>query len=111
MLIRAYKNTERRLQMAKESLKLKLPEIQKTLDSIRFLKEKKVRGEAAGRTKHSAKVCYCLFIQGQDLTTNYELTNGVYATGKINNTGNVYLWLGVRASLFQKVQLSCLSTV
>jgi hypothetical protein len=43
--------------MAKESLKLKLPEIQKTLDSIRFLKEKKVRGEAAGRTKHSAKVC------------------------------------------------------
>eukprot|EP01122_Echinamoeba_exundans_P014852 TRINITY_DN6823_c0_g1_i1.p1 TRINITY_DN6823_c0_g1~~TRINITY_DN6823_c0_g1_i1.p1 ORF type:complete len:213 (-),score=50.79 TRINITY_DN6823_c0_g1_i1:96-659(-) len=70
-----FKSLERRLTAVRDMLKSKIPEIEKTLETIKFLKTKK----DAGAT---------------DLSTNFELTSGVWSTAKISNFDNVFLWLG-----------------
>ncbi|OMP86015.1 putative prefoldin subunit 3 [Diplodia seriata] len=68
-------NTERRA----AGLKDKIPDIQKTLDTVRFLKTKK---------------------PGSDpIETTFELNDTLYAKAQIPPTDEVYLWLGANVML------------
>ncbi len=64
-------NTQRRV----AGLKDKIPDIQKTLDTVRFLQ---TRREAS-----------------EPIETTFELNDTLYARAEIPATEEVYLWLGV----------------
>merc|ERR1712224_413225 len=75
-LYQKYKYMEVNLHRARQNLKVKLPDIKKTLEMVAMLKQK---------------------YDGDDkeLETNYLLSDNVWAKAKIpNNTGKVGLWLG-----------------
>ena len=75
-LYQKYKYMEVNLHRARQNLKVKLPDIKKTLDMVAMLKQK-YDGE------------------DKELETNYLLSDNVWAKAKIpNNTGKVGLWLG-----------------
>jgi len=74
-----YKALEQRLLQRKAQLTMKIPEITKTLDAVRFLIKK---GEAA-----------------EVVTADFELTDGVFAKGTIDNPGKVCLWLGANVMI------------
>ncbi|KAF8470228.1 Prefoldin subunit-domain-containing protein [Kalaharituber pfeilii] len=68
-------NTQRRAL----SLKDKIPDIQKTLDTVRFLKLRKDSNEP--------------------FETNFELNDTLYAKAKVKAGEEVYLWLGANVML------------
>ncbi|KAL1619158.1 peptide chain release factor 1 [Diplodia seriata] len=75
-------NTERRA----AGLKDKIPDIQKTLDTVRFLKTKKAK---VNRIQ-----------PGSDpIETTFELNDTLYAKAQIPPTDEVYLWLGANVML------------
>jgi prefoldin subunit 5 len=75
-LYQKYKFMENQLMRAKESLRIKLPDIKKTLEMVVMLKAKSVQEEKA-------------------VDTNFLLTDNVWAKAKIpNKEGKVGLWLG-----------------
>ena len=66
---------ENQLSRGKESLRVKTPDIKKTLEMVRMLKE-----------KHSAK---------ESMQTNFLISDNVWAKATLpNDTGRVGLWLG-----------------
>ncbi|KAK5172981.1 peptide chain release factor 1 [Saxophila tyrrhenica] len=68
-------NTERRL----SGLKDKVPDIQKTLDTVKFLERRKPDAEP--------------------LEATFELNDTLYAKANIEETSEVYLWLGANVML------------
>ncbi len=86
-------NIERRL----AGLKDKIPDIQKTLDTVGFLKRRKVL----------SSIIFCHLIEkliaiqpdAEPLEATFELNDTLYAKANIEETEEVYLWLGVRFSL------------
>jgi hypothetical protein len=74
-------------------LKDKMPDIQKTLDTVRFLKTRKVGGISRYCTTEADS-----FRQpGSDpIEATFELNDTLYAKANIPPTEEVYLWLGVR---------------
>jgi prefoldin subunit 5 len=68
---------ELNLQRRVGGLKVKLPDIQKTLDTVRFLQLR--RGTE------------------DPIETTFELNDTLYAKAEVPPTEEVYLWLGVRA--------------
>ena len=86
-------NTERRLQ----GLKDKIPDIQKTLDTVRFLKLRKVclqrRLEHEGLSDDDSS--HILQPDSEPLEATFELNDTLYAKANIASSQEVYLWLGV----------------
>ena len=74
-LYQKYKFMENQLSRGKESLRVKTPDIKKTLEMVRMLKE-----------KHIAK---------ETMQTNFLISDNVWAKATLpNDTGRVGLWLG-----------------
>jgi len=67
-----YKFMESQLAQRKIVIKSKLPDIKRTLETVNFLAAKKE----------------------STITTNFELSDGVYASASINDPSTVCLWLG-----------------
>ncbi|PKS11239.1 hypothetical protein jhhlp_003000 [Lomentospora prolificans] len=76
---RKYQFMEVNLQKRASGLKEKIPEIQKTLDTVKFLKLRKEDEEP--------------------LETTFELNDTLYAKAKIPPTEEVYIWLGANVML------------
>lgn len=95
---------ELNLQRRVAGLKDKLPDIQKTLDTVQFLKLRKVRttcvpdrgeeGHEERRRQLTRRTC------AQDETdaieTTFELNDTLHARAEVPPTDEVFLWLGVR---------------
>ena len=74
-LYQKYKFMEQQLVRARESLRVKTPDIRKTLEMVRLLKDKNAQKEA--------------------IQTNFLISDNVWAKATIpNDTGRVGLWLG-----------------
>lgn len=74
-LYQKYKFMEQQLIRGRESLRVKTPDIKKTLEMVRMLKDKHEKTEG--------------------LTTNFLISDNVWAKATIDNdTGKVGLWLG-----------------
>ncbi|ROT35815.1 prefoldin subunit [Sodiomyces alkalinus F11] len=78
-MISKYQFMELNLQKRKAGLKDKIPDIQKTLDSVRFLKIRKDDTEP--------------------IETTFELNDTLYANAMIPPTNEVYIWLGANVML------------
>lgn len=75
-LYQKYKYMEANLHRGRQNLKVKLPDIKKTLETVAMLK-----------TKYES--------EEKELTTNYLLSDNIWAKAKVpNDTGKVALWLG-----------------
>jgi hypothetical protein len=80
-----YKFLEYNLQEKKRRLRSRIPDIQKTLNMIKFLKSP----------------------QGsKSFLTHYQMSAGVYATAAVPPTDTVYLWLGVSYLIVYTLQNS-----
>lgn len=74
-LYQKYKFMEGQLGRARESLKVKLPDIKKTLECVNLLQDKHKKSE--------------------EMETNFLISDNIWAKAKIpNDTGRVGLWLG-----------------
>ncbi|KAL2752106.1 hypothetical protein ACRALDRAFT_1066173 [Sodiomyces alcalophilus JCM 7366] len=78
-MISKYQFMELNLQKRKTGLKEKIPDIQKTLDSVRFLKLRKDDTEP--------------------IETTFELNDTLYTNAMIPPTDEVYIWLGANVML------------
>ncbi|KAK0713111.1 Prefoldin subunit-domain-containing protein [Lasiosphaeria miniovina] len=78
-MIAKYQFMEQNLQRRVASLKDKLPDIQKTLDTVRFLELRKNEPEP--------------------IETTFELNDTLYAKAEIPPTDEVYIWLGANVML------------
>ncbi|KAG5952823.1 hypothetical protein E4U53_007878 [Claviceps sorghi] len=78
-MISKYQFMEMNLQKRMAGLKDKIPEIQKTLDTVRFLKSRKDETEP--------------------IETTFELNDTLYARANIPATDEVYIWLGANVML------------
>lgn len=75
-LYQKYKFMENQLIRGRESLRVKTPDIKKTLEMVRMLKDKSTQEE-------------------KQVTTNFLISDNVWAKATIpNETGKVGLWLG-----------------
>lgn len=79
-------NTSRRA----SGLREKIPDIQKTLDVVQFLKRRNAKAEAEEEM--------------QDLESYFELNDTLFAKAKIQRTDEVYLWLGANVMLAYPMQ-------
>ncbi|KAG6034165.1 hypothetical protein E4U19_005935 [Claviceps sp. Clav32 group G5] len=82
-MISKYQFMEMNVQKRMGGLQEKIPEIQKTLDTVRFLKLRKDETEP--------------------IETTFELNDTLYARAKIPATEEVYLWLGANIMLSYQV--------
>lgn len=71
---------ETNLKHNKSQLKMKIPEIEKTLSMVLFLAEKKEAG-------------------AESVRTHFSLADALYATADVKPTGTVCLWLGANVML------------
>ncbi|VVT55627.1 uncharacterized protein SAPINGB_P004672 [Magnusiomyces paraingens] len=78
-MIQKYKHVQTSTTQRVANLQVKIPDIEKTLDMVRFLESK----------KDSDKV----------ITTNYGLNDSLYTKAEIAPTNVVYLWLGANVML------------
>jgi len=86
-------NTQRRA----AGLKDKIPDIEKTLDTVRFLKTRKV---CLNKKQCSHNVHLMYFQPGSDpIKTTFELNDTLYAKAEIPPTEEVFLWLGANVML------------
>lgn len=84
-------NTERR----SLGLREKLPDIQKTLDVVRFLKTRKVRVALSLVWKQDLETDAVVQPESEPLETTFELNDTLFAKAMVPPTEEVYLWLGV----------------
>jgi hypothetical protein len=85
-------------------LKDKMPDIQKTLDTVRFLKTRKVRDwpvllAVQMLTVHAQP-------DSDPIEATFELNDTLYAKAHIPPTNEVYLWLGVCQTKSLSLKLS-----
>ncbi|CAM9092594.1 unnamed protein product [Chrysoparadoxa australica] len=69
-----YKRMEAQLDKVKATMKAKIPEIEKTLELVKFLIEQRE--------------------EEKTIRTNYSLADTVYATAELDGDGRVCIWLG-----------------
>lgn len=87
-------NTQRR----SAGLKEKIPDIQKTLDMVRFLKSRKVCRNALPCRLATADLG-ALKPGSDPIETIFELNDTLYAKAEVPPTDEVYLWLGANVML------------
>ncbi|CAP64646.1 uncharacterized protein PODANS_5_9210, partial [Podospora anserina S mat+] len=78
-MVAKYQFMEQNLQRRVAGLRDKMPDIEKTLETVRFLKLRN-EGDDEG--------------EGGEIETTFELNDTLYAKAKIGRTEEVYLWLG-----------------
>ena len=79
-LYQKYKFMEQQLIRGRESLRVKTPDIRKTLEAVRMLKDKHEKSE--------------------QVTTNFLISDNVWAKATVpNDTGKVGLWLGANVMI------------
>lgn len=83
-------NTERRL----AGLKDKIPDIRKTLDTVRYLKTRKVRLSILG-TREGHVILTAYQPDSEPIEATFELNDTLFAKANIPTSDEVYLWLGV----------------
>lgn len=98
-------NTQRRA----AGLRDKIPDIQKTLDTVMFLESRKVRQpmvistkgrEGKKKTKREKRTDVPINQESSpEIETTFELNDTLFAKAKVSATDEVYLWLGVRPPL------------
>ncbi|KAL2694496.1 peptide chain release factor 1 [[Neocosmospora] mangrovei] len=81
-MISKYQFMEMNLQKRMGGLKEKIPDIQKTLDSVKFLKLRKAGKE-----------------DDEPIETTFELNDTLYSKANIPATEEVYIWLGANVML------------
>lgn len=91
-------NTQRR----GAGLKEKIPDIQKTLDTVQFLKTRKVGPSpplSAGGGFAAKSHCPSLQPDSDPIEATFELNDTLYAKALVPPTDEVYLWLGANVML------------
>ena len=106
-MVAKYNFMEENLRRRVAGLKDKMPDIGKTLETVRFLKLQGKKGDAAGGEDELEDEEEGNGKGGKDLETLFELNDTLYAKAKIERdegsgrVEEVYLWLGVsQAFLF-----------
>ncbi|EXF76509.1 prefoldin subunit [Colletotrichum fioriniae PJ7] len=84
-MISKYQFMELNLQKRMAGLNDKIPDIQKTLDSVRFLKLRQVPSRSRD--------------DDEPIETTFELNDTLYSKAKIPPTDEVYIWLGANVML------------
>jgi prefoldin subunit 5 len=87
-------NTERRA----VGLREKIPDIQKTLDTVKFLKTRDVCFVSSGCDVKCSELT-CVQADAEPLETTFELNDTLYAKAEVPATEEVYLWLGANVML------------
>lgn len=95
--LRKYQFMEVNQQKRIAGFKINIPDIQKTLDTVRFLKTRKVCWMWGGAEEGAREAGTDLLLQeGSDpIQATFELNDTLYAKANIPATREVYLWLGV----------------
>jgi len=76
-------------------LKDKMPDIQKTLDTVRFLKTRKVCQYFDFKVYSIVEANNLLQPGSEPIAATFELNDTLYAKAHVPPTEEVYLWLGV----------------
>ncbi|KAF5136816.1 putative prefoldin subunit 3 [Metarhizium anisopliae] len=87
---RKYQFMEMNLQRRMAGLKDKIPEIQKTLDTVRFLKLRKSLSESDVEAMQD---------ETEPIETTFELNETLYSRANVPATSEVYIWLGANVML------------
>ncbi|CAK7201886.1 peptide chain release factor 1 [Sporothrix eucalyptigena] len=103
-MISKYQFMESNLQRRVSGLDEKLPDIQKTLDTVRFLQTRRPGGAAKASTDEDEDELASdddedESEEGEALETTFELNDTLYAKASIPPTDEVYLWLGANVML------------
>ncbi|TPX18198.1 uncharacterized protein E0L32_002707 [Thyridium curvatum] len=96
-MISKYQFMEVNLQRRLAGLKDKMPDIQKTLDTVRFLKTRRGRhghGHGHGGEEEDSEE-----EPVEPIETTFELNDTLYARAQVPPTDEVYLWLGANVML------------
>ncbi|VBB81889.1 Putative prefoldin subunit [Podospora comata] len=88
-MVAKYQFMEQNLQRRVAGLRDKMPDIEKTLETVRFLKLRN-EGDDEG--------------EGGEIETTFELNDTLYAKAKIGRTEEVYLWLGANVMLSYPIE-------
>ena len=86
---------EQNLQRRVVGLKDKLPDIRKTLDTVRFLKLRTVGRRQIFLDADGADGELLWQPESDPIETTFELNDTLYAKAEVPPTEEVYLWLGV----------------
>ncbi|KAF8332003.1 Prefoldin subunit-domain-containing protein [Cantharellus anzutake] len=96
--IAKYRYMELNLQQRKTGLLEKIPDISKTLSMVKFLRDRRVSSKAGANLEDGLD-------DGDDddtskpLRTTFELNDTLYAEAELENTDQIYLWLGANVML------------
>ena len=93
-------NTQRR----KAGLDEKIPDIQKTLDTVRFLKTRKVRLPPPTTMEHGSTQKSSTKPDSDPKDATFELNDTLHARAVVPPTDEVYLWLGANVMLSYPVE-------
>ncbi|CAI6093377.1 unnamed protein product [Clonostachys chloroleuca] len=96
-MISKYQFMEVNLQRRMTGLREKIPDIQKTLDTVRFLKLRKV--SRAQRMQSPDMVLMSNKEETEPIETTFELNDTLYARANIPPTEEVHIWLGANVML------------
>ncbi|KAK0673685.1 putative prefoldin subunit [Cercophora samala] len=93
-MVAKYQFMEQNLQRRVAGLRDKMPDIQKTLETVRFLKlrNNKPGGDDELESEDEGG-------EGGEIETTFELNDTLYAKARIGKTEEVYLWLGANVML------------
>ncbi|ROW09860.1 hypothetical protein VPNG_06326 [Cytospora leucostoma] len=101
-MIAKYQWMESNMQRKSAGLQDKIPDIQKTLDSVRFLKTRTVRAGPRtgwGGGKRRIKWLTSHQDESEPIETTFELNDTLYAKAEVPATEEVYIWLGANVML------------
>jgi hypothetical protein len=97
-----YKMLEMKLQQNKMTLKTKLPDIEKALEMVKYLASKKVcpplRNTVHPVQVPSSPLLGCAAPQDSEVSTHFEVNEGLFARSTLTDVNTACLWLGVRLS-------------
>lgn len=111
LLLRTYKKLEARFTSQRDGLKSKIPEIETTLQAVEHI-QATVRicphRETFLSPTHTDTFVLHLNVKNgsAERECEYELSSGALGTATISDSGNVYLWIGVRMLIEANTRLS-----
>ncbi|KAK4176496.1 putative prefoldin subunit 3 protein [Triangularia setosa] len=98
-MVAKYQFMEANLQRRVGGLRDKMPDIQKTLETVRFLKLRNSPGKDDDDDLGSDEE-----EDNGEIETTFELNDTLYAKAKIGKTEEVYLWLGANVMLSYPIE-------
>lgn len=97
---------EANLQRRMTGLNEKIPDIQKTLDTVKFLQIRRVRIHTSFESVVWVTDLEITQDESEPIETTFELNDTLYARANIPPTEEVQIWLGVRTKEFTEAQSS-----